>query len=189
MPDGMPGRVPPSVPAPAGPPVPMPGVGAPPMPVPGVGAPPRPVPCAKPALALPKRSTAAKVTAILRCIITLPELGAMPVATPRYESSTPSVTRPFRRCMELMCRAGAWRAPALARLTIYVTSPPTPAAWGSCKVDCGHAQGENDQAAAENVEDYRIEHFQGNQAFSLPVPLRPYLRPITECLKTVNTAA
>ena len=37
---------------------------------------------AKPALVLPKRSTAAKVTAILRCIITLPELAAMPVATP-----------------------------------------------------------------------------------------------------------
>ena len=55
--------------------------------------------------------------------------------------------------------------------------PTNSGSLGIIKVDCGHAQGENDQAAAENVEDYRIEHFQGNQAFSLPVPLRPYLRP------------
>jgi len=95
------------------PPVPIPGAGAkpvPPPPVPGEGARPPRVPCAKPALALAKRSTAAKVTAILRCIITLPEPAAMPVATPPYESSTTGVTRPFRRCIELTCSAAASRA-------------------------------------------------------------------------------
>jgi hypothetical protein len=75
-------------------PVPIPGVGVglgaiPPVPIPGAGAkpvPPPPVPggrsasasstCARPVLALPKRSSAAKVTAILRCIIgSRPALG------------------------------------------------------------------------------------------------------------------
>ena len=51
-------------------PVPIPGVGAkpvPPPPVPGVGA--RPVPCARAALALPAKSTAAKTTANFGCVM------------------------------------------------------------------------------------------------------------------------
>ena len=58
-------------------PVPIPGVGAmkvppppiPPPPIPGEGARAPPVPCARAVLALPAKSTAAKITANFRCVM------------------------------------------------------------------------------------------------------------------------